>query len=238
MKCTPIVALDYPNVELALAMVERLGALADFYKVGNELFTAAGPALVERLRKGGAQVFLDLKFHDIPNTVAGGVRSAIAAGANLVTVHASGGRAMLEAAVEASDSNRLCGILGVTVLTSLDEAGLGEVWGRRDLDMKAEVLRLAGVCAAARLHGVVASGLEAPAINQEFGETLATLVPGIRFAGGDTQDQARVATPRSAFEAGARYIVLGRAVTGAKDPAEAMRRVREELGGREVIRNV
>src|SRR5436305_9283031 len=140
-KTTPIVPLDVPTAADALELVDYLGDTCRFYKVGNELFTAAGPGMVHELRSRGKDVFLDLKFHDIPNTVAGGVRNAAALGARLVTVHASGGRAMLAAAVAAAGPS--CGVLAVTVLTSLDANDIGEAWGRRDVDVSAEVARLA-----------------------------------------------------------------------------------------------
>ncbi len=231
---TPIVALDVPSIESALSLVNRLDGLCSFYKVGLELFTAEGPAAVRVLRDRGADVFLDLKLHDIPNTVARAVLRAAAHGVRLLTVHAAGGREMLEAAQRsAADAGAGgCQLLGVTVLTSLDRAGLAHAWGRADadVDMDAEVLRLAGVAAAAGLHGVVCSGSEAAAVRERFGERLKTLVPGVRLAGTGANDQARVVTPAAAVAAGARYVVLGRTVTAAADPREAMERVLAELG--------
>jgi len=224
---TPIIALDVPNAEDALEMVEYFGDLCRFYKVGNELFTASGPAIVQALRARGCDVFLDLKFHDIPNTVAGGVRNAAAMGARLVTVHASGGRAMLDAAVNAAGPN--CGVLAVTILTSLDAGEIGEAWGRTNVDVSAEVMRLAAVSADAGCHGIVCSGQEAGKIRDRFGDRLATLVPGIRAAAGATDDQARVVTPEGVAAAGARYAVVGRMVTAAKDRRAAMERVRAAL---------
>jgi orotidine-5'-phosphate decarboxylase len=222
---TPIVALDVASADAAMAIVDRLGARCRFYKVGNELFTAAGPDVVKRVRDSGADVFLDLKFHDIPNTVAGGVRSAAAMGARLVTVHASGGQAMLEAAVKAAGDQTQCGILAVSVLTSLTESDVAAAWGRERVDMRAEVLRLAGVAAAAGVHGLVCAGSEASAVRAKFGEKLAVLVPGVRPAGAASQDQARVVTPHEVAEAGARYMVLGRAVTAASDPGKALEEI-------------
>ena len=227
MSTTPIIALDVPNAEDALEMVEYFGDLCRFYKVGNELFTASGPAIVQALRARGCDVFLDLKFHDIPNTVAGGVRNAAAMGARLVTVHASGGRAMLDAAVNAAGPN--CGVLAVTILTSLDAGEIGEAWGRTNVDVSAEVMRLAAVSADAGCHGIVCSGQEAGKIRDRFGDRLATLVPGIRAAAGATDDQARVVTPEGVAAAGARYAVVGRMVTAAKDRRAAMERVRAAL---------
>lgn len=229
----PIVALDVATSEAALAMVRLLGDRCRFYKVGSELFTAVGPSIVRAIRDEGAEVFLDLKFHDIPNTVAGAVRSAAGLGARLLTVHASGGSAMLAAAQRAADeSGAPIGILAVTALTSLDGQGLAEAWGRGDeLSVEREVLRLADLAAAAGLHGIVCSGSEAEGVRSRFGDRLALLVPGIRLAGGSPHDQRRVMTPAAARTAGARYLVVGRAVTATADPGEAMSRVLSELGG-------
>lgn len=227
-RAEPIVALDVPALGPALAIVDRLGDACRFYKVGMELFTAEGPDVVRRLRDRGAAVFLDLKFHDIPNTVRGGVRSAAALGASLVTVHAAGGRAMLEAAVEGAGDR--CTVLAVTVLTSMDGAALGEAWGRDGVRPREEVLRLAALARSCGVPGLVCSGEEAAEVRTAHGDALGLLVPGIRLAGGDRHDQTRVVTPAEAQARGARWIILGRAVTGASDPVEAMRQVRRELG--------
>jgi orotidine-5'-phosphate decarboxylase len=222
----PIVALDTGNAEAALQLVDELGDLCRFYKIGSELYTAEGPAVVRAVRARGASVFLDLKFHDIPNTVRGAVRSAASLGVSLLTVHASGGRAMMDAAVAgARDGNSDCEILAVTVLTSLDADGLSGSWGRSISDVRAEVLRLAQLARDAGVHGVVCSGHEAAAVQAKFGDALATLVPGVRLAGGERQDQSRVVTPDEAAKAGAKYIVLGRAVTGSKSPRHSMSEV-------------
>jgi orotidine-5'-phosphate decarboxylase len=227
MSATPIVALDVPTAADALQLVEQLGDSCRFYKVGSELFTAEGPEVVRRLRAHGLDVFLDLKFHDIPNTVAGGVRSAVRLGARLVTVHAAGGEAMIRAAADAAGND--CGVLAVTLLTSLSAASVAAAWGRPRVDTSAEVLRLAGVAARAGARGVVCSGLEVRQVRAEFGEALAVLVPGVRAAGSAAQDQARVVTPREAAAAGARYVVLGRIVTGASDRRAAMQAVLRDL---------
>jgi orotidine-5'-phosphate decarboxylase len=228
MTPTPIVALDVPSAKDALALVDELAERCRFYKVGNELFTAEGPSVVERLRARGCDVFLDLKFHDIPNTVAGGVRNAAKMGARLVTVHASGGAAMLQAAVAAG--GEACGVLAVTVLTSLDATDVATAWGRTDpLSLSSEVMRLAEASATAGTHGIVCSGREAAAVRDRFGTRLAVLVPGVRQAAGATHDQARVVTPREAADAGARYVVVGRMVTAAPDRCAAMDAVRREL---------
>ena len=233
-RALPIVALDVATAAEALGMARTLGESCRFYKVGSELFTAAGPAVVHALQdEVGADVFLDLKLHDIPNTVAGAVRSAAALGVRLLTVHASGGRAMLAAAQEAAQAaaarRTACDLLAVTVLTSLDAASLEAVWGRNGLAVEREVLRLAADAVEAGLHGVVCSGAEAAAVRDAHGDRLALLVPGIRLAGGSAHDQRRVMTPAAAQAAGARYLILGRAVTAAADPRRAMQTVLTEL---------
>ena len=224
----PIVALDVATSGEAIALARQLREDCHFFKVGSELFTAAGPAIVRELRERlGADVFLDLKLHDIPNTVAAAVRASVALGARLLTVHAAGGRAMLEAAQEAAGST--CGVLGVTILTSHDDASLSDSWGKANANVEDEVLRLAGLCVDAGLPGVVSSGDEVPALQAAFGDQLALLVPGIRLEGEDSHDQRRVITPHGAQRAGARYIVLGRTVTAAADPRIAFRRVLVDL---------
>jgi orotidine-5'-phosphate decarboxylase len=228
MKPRAIVALDVADAAQADALLERLGPAADFVKVGSELFTAAGPQLVARMRVEQRDVFLDLKWHDIPTTVRNAARSAAKLDVRLVTVHASGGRAMLDAAVEGAGST--CGVLAVTVLTSLDDLSLGQAWGRPIARIEDEVLRLAELARQAGAHGIVCSGAEAAAVRATYGNTLRLLVPGIRLAGGDAHDQARVVTPEAAVAAGASYLVLGRAVTAATDPREALATVRHALG--------
>ncbi len=229
-RAIPIVALDVGSASAALALVDDLAELCRFYKIGSELYTAEGPSVVRAVQARGASVFLDLKFHDIPNTVRGAVRSAAALGVRLVTVHGSGGRAMLDAAVTgAREAAGDCDILAVTVLTSLDAAGLSDALGYSVSDVEPEVLRLASLASEAGLHGVVCSGREAATVRSRFKDSLATLVPGVRLAGSDSQDQARVVTPRHAAEAGARYVVLGRAVSRADVPRNAMTKVLADL---------
>jgi len=185
---------------------------------------------VRELRARECDVFLDLKFHDIPNTVSGGVKNAARLGARLVTVHASGGLAMLRAAANAADGTQ-CGVLAVTVLTSLAGPDVAHAWGREDddLDVSDEVVRLADLGMTAGVHGVVCSGREAPAVHDRFGEGLAILVPGVRQPGASHQDQARVVSVTEAASAGARYIVVGRMVTAASDRRAAMRQVLDQL---------
>ena len=228
MSTTPIVALDVQSSDDALAIVEALGSQCRFYKIGSELFTAAGPNVVARVRETGARVFLDLKLHDIPNTVRGGARAASSLGATLLTVHGIGGIDMVAAAVEGAGD--ALGILVVTVLTSFDDRTLGEAMGRPGVSVGDEVTRLADVAARGGAHGIVCSGSEAGAIYERYGDRLALLVPGIRMSGGAVHDQRRVVTPAQAAAAGARYIVLGRAVTAAPDPAAAMDAVIAGLG--------
>ncbi len=233
MTTTPIVALDLSNANDALALVDSLGERCHFYKVGNELFTSAGPAMVRELRARGADVFLDLKFHDIPNTVSRGVANAAALGARLVTVHAAGGMAMLSAAADAAreaSSHEVCEVLAVTVLTSLTGQEIADAWGRPQVvDVETEVLRLADQAVGAGLTGVVCGGREAAGVRMRHGDSLRILVPGVRSAGVSRDDQARVVTAREAAQAGANYIVVGRMVTTAPDRAAAMQAVLAEL---------
>ena len=248
----PIVALDVRDAKAALAIVEQLGSSCRFYKVGSELYTSEGPQIVRTIMRHGASVFLDLKFHDIPNTVLGAVRSAALLGVRIVTVHASGGRAMMEAAVRGAREAAMIlaadipadvvstgvwdkmtkpqlEIFAVTVLTSFDPAGLGAAWGRPISDVGPEVLRLANLAADSGVQGIVCSGAEAALVRDTLGDRLATLVPGIRRTGENVQDQARVVTPAEAASAGAKYIVLGRTVTAAKSPRDAMAAVLSDL---------
>lgn len=224
---TPIVALDFATLDEALALVQRLGPHCDFYKIGSELYTATGPEAVRAVTGLGKRVFLDLKFHDIPNTVQAAARAAARMGASLITVHASGGDAMLRAAV--AGAGAACGVLAVTVLTSLDGDSLGAAWGRERVDVTAEVLRLSVAACEAGVHGVVCSGHEAAGVRAATGGALGILVPGIRFASGASHDQRRVVTPAAAVRAGASYLVLGRAVTADADPVVAMQRARLEM---------
>ena len=230
MSTIPIIALDVASQEAALAIVDQLGESCRFYKIGSELFTACGPSVVREVQARGAKIFLDLKYHDIPTTVAGSVRRAASLGVRLLTVHASGGVAMLRAAVDAAGEVDGCSVLAVTVLTSLDAPTLGLNWGRggavRIVD---EVLRLAELAHEARTHGVVCGGSEARAVKARFGSGLSVLIPGIRMAGGASHDQARVSTPSEAVAAGADYIVVGRAITAASDRRAAMREMLVQL---------
>ncbi len=226
---TPIVALDVPTMAAAHALVENLGEAADFYKVGLQLYTAEGPRVVEWLRAAGKRVFLDLKLHDIPNTVRGAAASAASLGVQLLTVHAIGGDALLRAAVDGAGTDT--GILAVTVLTSMSQGELELSRGHAVPNIAAEVQRLASMAAAAGAHGIVCAGAEVGVVRAAHGDSLRTLVPGIRLGGAPSHDQARVMTPREAAAAGASYVVIGRTVTAADDPPSAMRAVQRELQG-------
>lgn len=226
LRAQPIIALDVPTIEAARALCDRLGPRADFVKVGLELFTSEGPRVVEWLQAEGKRVFLDLKLHDIPNTVKGAARSAATMGVSLLTVHGYGGAAMVEAAVEGAGEGT--GILVVTVLTSFDPRALGIALGREVAEMGAEVTRLAAVASVARAHGVVCSGHEVAAVRSTY-PALRPLVPGLRLEGGAADDQSRVATPERAAADGAAYLVLGRAVTAAPDPSATLEAVVRSL---------
>lgn len=229
-RATAIVALDFWMADAALQMVDLLGDRCDFYKVGSGLFTVAGPTIVRQLIGRGKRVFLDLKFHDIPNTVEKAVAAAAELGASIVTVHASGGERMIRSAVENAGPD--CEVFAVTILTSLTRADLAIVWGGEGLgdDLTPDVMRLALLAERAGVAGVVCSGLEAPMLRDRFGTALKLLIPGVRLPGADLGDQSRVVTPMAAAEAGASYVVLGRTVTSVADPARAMDEAVASLG--------
>lgn len=229
----PIVALDLPDFAAAEQLVSALGPTCDFYKVGLELYAVDGPRVVDWLHAQGKDVFIDLKAHDIPNTVRGVARSAARLGAKLLTVHASGGARMLEAAVDgaggiATQNGTGCGILAVTVLTSFSGDEYAAAAGKSVPVVADEVLRLASIAESAGCHGIVCSGEEVARVRREC-PRLWPLVPGTRLAGGATHDQTRVVTPGEAQARGARYVVVGRAVTAAVDPRAAMGAVLEDL---------
>ena len=229
-----IVALDVETLADAERMVDRLEGLATRFKIGSQLFTAAGPGAVEAIQKRGAEVFLDLKFHDIPNTVAGAAREATRMGVLMFNVHASGGRAMMAAAAEgaATAARELGGrrpiVLAVTVLTSLDRAALGRELGVAD-SVEGHVLHLAALAAAAGLDGCVASPNEIGALRTSRGAGWVIVTPGVRPAGSAVGDQSRIATPGAAAAAGAHYLVVGRPITAAPDPARAAEAVLREM---------
>ncbi len=221
-----IVALDVSNAAQARSLVTELGDCVSLFKVGKQLFTAEGPAVVRDLVASGRKVFLDLKFHDIPNTVAEAVRAAARLGASMLTVHASGGAKMLRAATDAAGRGGPM-VLGVTVLTSLDDSDLQEIGvSGRVLD---QVLRLAALVRSNGCGGVVASPNEVRAIRQTLGSGFAIVTPGIRPAGQSAGDQARVATAADAIRAGATHLVVGRPIAAAPDPAAAARAISQEI---------
>ena len=230
-----IVALDVESVADAERLVDRLQGLVTRFKIGSQLFTAAGPGAVEAIQKRGAEVFLDLKFHDIPNTVAGAAREATRMGVLMFNVHASGGRAMMAAAAEgAANAAREMGrrrpiVLAVTVLTSLDRATVGRELRVAD-SVEGHVLHLADLAAAAGLDGCVASPQEIGALRLSRGASWVIVTPGVRPAGSAPGDQSRIATPGAAMSAGAHYLVVGRPITAAPDPARAAEAVLKEMG--------
>ncbi|MBN9617822.1 MAG: orotidine 5'-phosphate decarboxylase [Acidobacteriales bacterium 59-55] len=221
------VALDFPSAKLALDLVDRLDGSCLWFKVGMELYYAAGNSLIETLRGRGFNIFLDLKLHDIPNTVAGAVRSATQAGASLLTIHAAGGPAMMSAAAEAAAAPGAPRLLAVTVLTSMDAAELAAVGV--SASPAEQVLRLARLAKHAGVDGLVCSAEEIGALRAELGREALLVIPGIRPSGSEVGDQKRVATPRSAIERGASMLVVGRPITRAANPAQAAKSILEEI---------
>lgn len=223
-----IVALDFADAASALALVERLDPGLCRLKVGKELFTAAGPDLVRVLVARGFEVFLDLKFHDIPHTVAAACRAAAGLGVWMLNVHASGGRRMMTAAREALlDISQRPLLIAVTVLTSMSAEDLGEVG--ITADPADQVLRLARLAQDCKLDGVVCSAQEAALLRAKLGADFRLVTPGIRPAGAETGDQRRVMTPAEALRAGATDLVIGRPITAAADPLVALRQIQSEI---------
>jgi orotidine-5'-phosphate decarboxylase len=228
-----IVAIDVASGRQALALAEKLEGRADLFKVGLQLFTAAGPAIVERLCAAGTRVFLDLKYHDIPNTVAGAVLEGCRSGAAIVNLHASGGPAMMTAAAEAArrfseQSGQPPPLLAaVTVLTSLDDEALNRVGVQRSVEE--QVVGLARLAQDCGLGGVVASPREVASIKAACGPGFKVITPGVRPAWSVAGDQRRFTTPAQAVSLGADYLVIGRPITGADDPPAALQRIRDEI---------
>ncbi|MGD0930604.1 MAG: orotidine-5'-phosphate decarboxylase [Candidatus Korobacteraceae bacterium] len=216
-----IVALDVSSAAQARRIVQAIGEAATTYKVGKQLFTAEGPQLVRELISSGRKVFLDLKYHDIPNTVGAAVRSAAELGVTMLTVHASGGSKMLKAAVEAAaQSAAKPTVLAVTVLTSISDSDLQEI-GIAGTVLP-QVLRLGTLARKAGCGGLVASAHEARELRRELGQGFAIVTPGVRPAGSDVGDQARVVTPQAAITAGATHLVVGRPILESAYPAKAV----------------
>jgi orotidine-5'-phosphate decarboxylase len=222
-----IVALDVPTARAALDLVEQLRHDISFFKIGLQLYTAAGPDIVRQVLATGSRVFLDLKLHDIPNTVAGAVESADELGVQMLTIHLSGGQAMVRAAVSARKKD--LSLLGVTVLTSIDEPTLQEL-GVSD-NIEHHVARLATIGAAAGIDGLVASAKEVKFLREKFGPQMKLVVPGIRPAGAEAADQKRVMSPREALEAGANYLVIGRPIIAHSNPRAAVAQICDEIAG-------
>jgi orotidine-5'-phosphate decarboxylase len=223
-----IVALDVPDAASAAALAARLENACQWFKVGLELFVAAGPAVLEPLLKRGHSIFLDLKFHDIPNTVAGAVRSAAGLGVHMMTVHASGGPAMLSAARAALEGfQNPPELLAVTVLTSMDSAQSAAVGVERSPAGQVELLAKMGL--AAGIRGFVCSPREVATLRALTGPDGVLVIPGIRPAGAGIGDQKRIATPADALRAGASYLVVGRPISQAPDPAEAAEAILKEM---------
>jgi orotidine-5'-phosphate decarboxylase len=221
------IALDLPSEQEAMRLVDRLEGTCQWFKVGMELYYAAGNSIVHQLRDRGFNVFLDLKLHDIPNTVAGAVRSAAQAGASLLTIHAGGGAAMMSAASEAASTPGSPRLLAVTVLTSMDA---NELTGIGITASPAEqVLRLARLAQASGIDGMVCSAQEVATLRKETGPDTLLVIPGIRPAGSAVDDQRRIATPAQAIADGASMLVVGRPITRAVNPAEAAHAILEEI---------
>ncbi len=224
-----IVALDVSTAAAAQKIVAAVGDSARYYKVGLQLYTAEGPQIVRDLVGSGRQVFLDLKLHDIPHTVASAVKEAATLGVSMLTVHAAGGGRMLKAAVDAArNTNTSPMILAVTVLTSLDSRDLEHAGVRGSVID--QVSRLAALAISSGCHGVVASAQEAGTLRSEFGDDFLIVTPGVRPAGSGHGDQARVVTPAEAIASGASFIVVGRPITEAVDPAAEAREILAQIG--------
>ncbi|MGZ8257223.1 MAG: orotidine-5'-phosphate decarboxylase [Gallionella sp.] len=224
-----IIALDYATASPALALAERLDPRACRLKVGKELFTAAGPQVIEKLMQRGFEIFLDLKFHDIPNTTAHACKAAAELGVWMVNVHALGGRKMLTAAADAiAHSTRAPKLIAVTMLTSMAAEDLADI-GMTESPAQM-VLRLASLTRDCGLDGVVCSAQEAALLREKLGQHFALVTPGIRPASASLDDQSRVMTPSAALAAGASYLVIGRPITQATDPLAALQKINLEIG--------
>lgn len=227
-----IVPLDVPTLDEARTLIKKLTGSIGVFKVGNQLFTAAGLELVKEIVESGSKVFLDLKFHDIPNTVRGGVESACTLGVHMLTIHLSGGKEMAEAAVAGRNEASTL-ILGVTVLTSLDDAAFSEIGFRNSV--RDQVILLANLAKSAGITGLVASPQELGILREQFGQYFTMVIPGIRPTWAAVDDQKRILTPAKAAAAGADYLIIGRPITGAPDPKEATKRIIEELESDETL---
>ncbi len=234
-----IVSLDLTDLDRIKKLVTRLKGVIEIFKIGAIPFTYFGPELIRWLKENDCRVMLDLKYHDIPNTVARACEGAMELGVDMITIHASGGFPMLEEAVKATllvaDVKKIerPRLLGVTILTSIDEAYFKDLFGDISRSLEEQVVFLAQLARSAGLDGVVASPDEIKAIRRSCGAELIIVTPGIRIQDEpvDADDQARVMTPRAAIEAGANYIVIGRPIVKAEDPASATRKIMKEIAG-------
>lgn len=233
MKAKVFVALDFPQKSQALDFAKRTVAINPYFKVGLELFVSEGPRVVSELRDLGAEIFLDLKFHDIPNTVAGAIRGAVRSGAGWMNIHCGGGAEMMRAAVQAANeeaqkaSLKRPVLLGVTILTSLDDKAVEEIGFPRSVS--AQVKHFVELAQSNGLDGVVCSAHELALVKSLAGKSFCTMVPGIRPKDSSHSDQKRVMSASEAVKAGADCLVIGRPITGAKDPAQALQNILEEL---------
>jgi orotidine-5'-phosphate decarboxylase len=221
-----IVPLDVPTATAAQELVRKIGGVVGYFKIGTQLFTSAGPAIVRAVLDSGSRVFLDLKYHDIPNTVQRSVESACKLGVHMLTIHLSGGRTMCEAAVAGRGKSDVL-ILGVTVLTSLTDARLYEVGFRNSV--QEQTLLLAEIAKDVGITGLVASPLELGVLRKRYGSLFTTVIPGIRPAWSESGDQQRILTPKQAVDAGADYLVIGRPITASSNPRDAVDRIVNEL---------
>lgn len=232
-----IVACDFPTAALALALIDRLDPSRCRVKIGKELFTAAGPGLVRAIQGRGFGVFLDLKFHDIPNTVAGACAAAADLGVWMLNVHAAGGRRMLQAARAAlAGSEPRPRLIAVTVLTSMTEPDLVQI-GVTGTTLADQVAKLAGLAAAEGLDGVVCSAREVAMLRRQFGADFLLVTPGIRAPGQAEDDQRRTATPAQAMRDGSSYLVIGRPITQAPDPLQALTAIESDLADSQPARS-
>ncbi len=228
-----IVALDKDSLEEALPLVDAAGDSVEWYKIGSQLFCKEGPAAVKALKERGKKVFLDLKFHDIPNTVANAVANGVAMGADMINVHACGGEEMMNRAVEAGIANAPSGttplVIAVTVLTSMNKAALQQALNCDSCTPEGHVKHLAKLAKTSGMNGVVCSAHEIDVIRENCGKDFVLVVPGIRPAGAAVGDQKRVMTPGEAAAKGADFIVVGRPVLQAENPADAAKAIQSEL---------
>lgn len=221
-----IIAIDAPNAKAALKLVDELSGQGCLFKIGLQLFTAEGPSIVREIQARGARVFLDLKFHDIPNTAREAVHSAVALGVDMTTIHLCGGPEMVGESINAAKNSKTL-VLGVSVLTSMNDASLRAV--SVPLNPRDQVMHLAQMGVVSGLRGIVASPLEIAPLREKFGSSLTIVTPGVRPTGSDTGDQKRIMTPGDAIRAGSDYLVIGRPITAAPLPLEALESIAEEM---------